>query len=143
VLVQLDDGVAMDGGLAAARRVAPTLIPIAAVYFVAHYLAYLVLAGQRTPLVLVDPFGRGWSPVGLGDYEISTGIAPPAAVWWSQVLLIVVGHVAAVVAVQRVELATARDGSRPLVARAPLVLLMVAYTVAGLWVLALQIRAVE
>ena len=131
------------GGLEAARRFAPTLIPIAAVYFVAHYLAYLLLAGQRTPTVLVDPLGLGWNPVGLGHYEIWTGIAPAALVWWSQVLLIVVGHVAAVVAAQRVELAVGRGRSRSLAAQAPLVALMVGYTVAGLWVLAQQIRAVE
>src|SRR5215212_10300108 len=124
----------------AARAVAPTLIPIAAVYFAAHYFAYLLIAGQYTLAVLVDPFAQEWNPGGLGEYGISKGIAPAAVVWWVQVLLIVWGHVAAVFAAHRIAL---RGGTpaRALAAQLPLVLLMVGYTVAGLWVLAQQIRA--
>jgi hypothetical protein len=61
-------------------------------------------------------------------------------VWWIQVLLIVWGHVTAVFAAHRLAL---RRGSphRALVTQAPLVALMVGYTVAGLWVLAQQIKA--
>jgi hypothetical protein len=123
-----------------ARAVAPTLIPIAAVYFAAHYFAYLLIAGQYTLGVLVDPFGKSWNPWGLGEYEIWKGIAPAALTWWLQVLLIVWGHVAAVFAAHRVALRRSTAG-RALLAQAPLVLLMVAYTIAGLWVLAQQIKA--
>jgi hypothetical protein len=44
----------------AARRYAPTVIPIAAVYFVSHYFLYLVHAGQFTAAAVLDPFGRKW-----------------------------------------------------------------------------------
>jgi hypothetical protein len=124
-----------------ARAVAPTLIPIAAVYFAAHYFAYLLIAGQATLGVLVDPFGHGWNPAGLGEYELWKGIAPAALVWWVQVLLIVWGHVAAVFAAHRLALVRSRGAGRALLAQAPLVLLMVGYTVAGLWVLAQQLKA--
>ena len=46
----------------AARRYAPTLIPIAAVYFVSHYFLYLVYASQFTWAAVADPFGREWVP---------------------------------------------------------------------------------
>ena len=82
----------------------PTLIPIAAVYFTAHYFAYLLIAGEATPAVLVDPFGHSWNPLGWGEYELWKGIAPAALVWWIQVLLIVWGHVAAVFAAHRLAL---------------------------------------
>ena len=127
----------------AARRFAPTLVPIAAVYFVAHYFAYLLIAGQATLGVVVDPFGHGWNPGGLGEYELWKGIAPAGFVWWAQVVLIVGGHVIAILAAHRAAVAT-RRGAPPwsvLAWQAPLVLLMVAYTMAGLWVLAQQIRA--
>ena len=122
-----------------ARMFAPTLIPIAAVYFTAHYFAYLLIAGEGTPAVLVDPFGHSWNPLGWGEYPLWKGIAPAVAVWWIQVLLIVWGHVAAVFAAHRLAL---RDSnrSRALVAQAPLVGLMVLYTTAGLWVLAQQLK---
>jgi len=123
-----------------ARDVAPTLVPIAAVYFAAHYFAYLLIAGQYTLAVVVDPLARGWDPGGLGEYGIWKGIVPAALVWWVQVLVIVWGHVAAVFAAHRLAM-RGTTPARALVAQAPLVLLMVGYTVAGLWVLAQQIRA--
>jgi hypothetical protein len=123
-----------------AITLAPTLIPIAAVYFTAHYFAYLLIAGQATLGVIIDPFGHSWNPLGWGEYELSKGVAPAGVVWWIQILLIVWGHVAAVFAAHRLALrGTTR--TRALVAQAPLVGLMVLYTVAGLWVLAQQIKA--
>jgi len=119
---------------------APTLIPIAGVYFAAHYFAYLLIAGQATLGVIVDPFGHSWNPAGLGEYDLWRGIAPAALVWWIEILLIVGGHVAAVFAAHRQALIRTSP-SRALWAGAPLVGLMVLYTVAGLWVLAQQLKA--
>jgi hypothetical protein len=123
-----------------AGEVAATLIPIAAVYFTAHYFSYLLIAGQDTLAVVVDPFGHSWNPFGWGEYELWKGIAPAGLIWWIQVLLIVWGHVAAVFAAHRLALRRASP-YRALVTQAPLVALMVGYTVAGLWVLAQQIKA--
>ena len=124
----------------AARRYAPTLVPIAAVYFAAHYFDYLLIAGQSTLGVIVDPLGHSWNPGGLGEYPIRKGAAPAAGVWWTQIVLIVAGHVAGVVAAHRVALRRTVRPAQVLAYQAPLVLLMVAYTVAGLWVLAQQIK---
>jgi hypothetical protein len=122
-----------------ARGLAVTLIPIAAVYFAAHYYSYLLIAGQATLGVIVDPFGHSWNPLGWGEYPLDTGIVPAGLVWWIQVLLIVFGHVAAVFAAHRLAI-RASTPARALLAQAPLVALMVGYTVAGLWVLAQQIK---
>jgi hypothetical protein len=123
-----------------AAPLATTLIPIASVYFAAHYFAYLLIAGENTAAVIVDPFGHSWNPLGWGEYGIWKGIAPAGVVWWIQVLLIVFGHVVAVFAAHRLALRVTTRG-RAFVAQLPLVALMVAYTVAGLWVLAQQIKA--
>src|SRR3954470_10191252 len=123
-----------------AEAFATTLIPIAGVYFAAHYFAYLLIAGQNTPAVIIDPFGYSWNPLGWGEYATTTAVAPAGVVWWIQVLLIVFGHVAAVFAAHRLALRTSTR-ARALAVQLPLVGLMVAYTVAGLWVLAQQIKA--
>lgn len=120
---------------------APTLIPIAAVYFIAHYFAYLLIGGQSTLGVVVDPLGKSWNPDGLGEYGLWKGIAPATGVWWAQVVLIVWGHVSGVFEAHRVSLHAGGRGRAVLVSQAPLVLLMVGYTMAGLWVLAQQIKA--
>jgi hypothetical protein len=114
----------------AARRYAPTLIPIAAVYFISHYFLYFVYAGQFTGAAALDPLGREWVP----DVESPWKGVPGALVWYLQVGLIVWGHVVAVFEAHRV---SSRAGhlARPGLAQAPLVLLMVGYTFTGLWVL--------
>ncbi len=75
---------AVCGSAETARRYAPTLVPIAAVYFAAHYFDYLLLAGQATLGTLVDPWGHSWNPWGLGEYPIHKGVTPAAAVWWTR-----------------------------------------------------------
>jgi hypothetical protein len=114
----------------AARRYAPTLIPIAAVYFASHYFLYLVYACQFTWAAVADPFGREWVP----DATPWTGV-PGALVWYIQVALIVWGHVIAVFEAHRVSLGVHVDARRALMAQVPLILLMVGYTFTGLWVL--------
>ena len=119
------------GGVSAvARRYAPTLIPIAAVYFVSHYFLYLVYAGQLTGGDLLDPLGKDWVP----DYAPWAGV-PGGVVWYIQVALIVWGHVVAVLEAHRVAVSVHPRPRTALVAQTPLVLLMVGYTFTGLWVL--------
>lgn len=115
---------------AVARRYAPTLIPIAAVYFVSHYFLYFFYLSQFAPGAIADPFEREWVP----DYVPWTKV-PGAVVWYLQVGLIVWGHVVAVIEAHRVSLRTNRSLRLALTSQLPLVLLMVGYTFSGLWVL--------
>ena len=115
----------------AARRYAPTLIPIAAVYFISHYFIYLIYAGQFTFAAVFDPLGREWVP----DVEVPWKGVPGGLVWYLQVALIISGHVVAVFEAHRVALPVSRGQRRAALAQLPLVLLMVGYTFTGLWVL--------
>jgi hypothetical protein len=115
----------------AARRYAPTLIPIAAVYFISHYFLYLIYAGQFTYAAVFDPLGREWVP----DVEVPWKGVPGGLVWYLQVALIIWGHVVAVFEAHRVALPVSRGQRRAALAQLPLVLLMVGYTFTGLWVL--------
>ncbi|HEY7003791.1 MAG TPA: hypothetical protein VH281_05880 [Gaiellaceae bacterium] len=114
----------------AARRYAPTLIPIAAVYFVSHYFLYMIYASQFTWAAIADPLGREWVP----DASPWTGV-PGSLVWYLQVALIVWGHVVAVFEAHRVSMAAHVDARRAVMVQVPLILLMVGYTFTGLWVL--------
>jgi hypothetical protein len=115
----------------AARRYAPTLIPIAAVYFVSHYFLYFVYGSQFTFAAVFDPLGREWVP----DVESPWKGVPGQLVWYLQVALIIWGHVVAVFEAHRVSLRVSGAPRRAIFAQAPLVLLMVGYTFTGLWVL--------
>jgi hypothetical protein len=122
--------------VATAARYAPTLIPIAAVYFIAHYFLYWLYVGQLTPGTVADPFEREWVP----DYGPWTPLSG-GAVWWTQVVLIVWGHVVAVIEAHRVSLERHRRRRPALLVQLPLVFLMVGYTFSGLWVLGQALRA--
>jgi len=118
-----------------AARYAPSLIPIAAVYFIAHYFLYWFYVGQLTPGTVADPFEREWVP----DYNVWKPFSG-ASVWWVEVALIVWGHIAAIVEAHRIAVAQHHSPRRALAVQLPLVLLMVAYTFSGLWVLGQALR---
>lgn len=104
---------------------ATTLLPIAAGYFVAHYLTLVVQGAVWLPELVVNPAAAvapalDWIPI--------------AFVWYLSVGAIVIGHVAAIVLAHRLAL---RDVPRSrFLAGAPLVVLMVGYTVLSLWIIA-------
>jgi hypothetical protein len=103
---------------------APTLLPIAAGYLVAHYLTLVIQGLAWLPLLLIDPLAL--APV--------LDVIPTAFIWYLSVGAIVGGHIAAVVLAHRLAL---RDQAwRPILAGLPLVVLMIGYTVLSLWIIA-------
>ena len=121
------------------RAYAPALVPIAAVYFVAHYFSYLLVIGQNAIAPASDPLARGWDLLGTAGHVTDPGIIGAREVWYAQVALIVVGHIAAVVSGARI--AAARGDAGALRSEAPMAALMVAYTVLGLWILSTDLVA--
>jgi hypothetical protein len=119
-----------------ARVFVPTLLPIALAYHVAHYLSYLLVAGQVVIPLASDPLGRGWDLVGTARYQVAVGIVGARFAWYTSVIVIVAGHVLAMYVAHR--LALARFSNRRTARRSqyPLAALMVAYTMLSLWILA-------
>jgi hypothetical protein len=119
-----------------ARLFVPTLLPIALAYHVAHYLSYLLVAGQVVIPLASDPLGRGWDLFGTARYAIAVGIVGARFAWYTSVVVIVLGHVLAMYLAHR--LALARFSGRRVARRSqyPLAALMVAYTMLSLWILA-------
>jgi hypothetical protein len=111
-----------------------SLVPIALVYAVAHYFTSLLIQGQYALPLSSDPFGYGWDVLGLADYQPNLAPLSPNAIWYVQVGALVVGHaVGLTVAHDRaVGILPVRDALR---SQYPLLTLMVAYTVGGMWVL--------
>lgn len=121
------------------NRFAVTIVPIALAYHVTHYYTmFLMQAGQIVRLVS-DPFGAGWNIFGTADLRISAVMVSADAIWHSQVAIILVGHIASVY-LAHVE-ALRVFGSRGAAVRSqvPLLVLMVLFTVLGLWILSLPL----
>lgn len=119
---------------AQADRWAPTLIPIALGYTIAHYFSLFVFEGQGFLALLSDPFGEGWDLFGTAGDRIDYTVVTPDQIAYVQVAAIVLGHVAGVVAAH--DRAVDRWSHRVAVrSQYPLLGVMVVYTVAGLLLL--------
>ncbi|MFC6798434.1 hypothetical protein [Haladaptatus sp. DYSN1] len=109
---------------------APSILPIAVAYDLAHIYPFVLdNTGQFVALTVASLTALPAPTVTLTDW-----LSLPVF-WGSQVLLIIVGHVVAVVAAHGVAI---RRYATPSLARrshVPLVALMVGYTVLSLWII--------
>ncbi|MDH3240623.1 MAG: hypothetical protein OEO83_08145, partial [Alphaproteobacteria bacterium] len=112
-----------------------SLVPIAIAYHLAHYLSYLVLAGQYIIPLISDPFGAGWDLFGTARHKVDIGLIGAEFVWNAAVVSIVAGHVIAVGVAHFTALRVFDSPRAALRSQYPLLVLMVGYTVASLWIL--------
>jgi len=112
-----------------------SLVPIAIAYHLAHYLSYLLIAGQFIIPLASDPFGIGWNLFGTTGYAVDIGIIGAKFVWYSAVVAIVVGHVFAVGVAHFVAQKVFETASAALRSQYPFLVLMVVYTMMSLWIL--------
>ena len=113
-----------------------SLVPIAIAYQMAHYYTYLLIQGQMIVSLISDPLGWGWNLFGTAGFDPRFGIVGASFVWYSQVALIVAGHVIAVYLAHVISLRLLRDPGRALRSQLPMLVLMVLYTITSLWILA-------
>jgi hypothetical protein len=113
-----------------------TLVPIAVAYHLAHYFSLLVTAGQFMIPLVSDPFGFGWNLFGTAGYKVDLGAVSPYVFWYGAVILIVSGHVIAVVLAHVAALRLFGSARAAAASQIPMVALMVAYTMLSLWILA-------
>lgn len=112
-----------------------SLIPIALVYVVAHYFTLLIYQGQVAIRLASDPFGKGWDLFGTIDFEPNFTLLSPNLVWYVQVGALVVGHVAGLTLAHDRAVGIFRSARAAMWSQYPMLALMVAYTVGGMWVL--------
>ncbi|PWJ90317.1 hypothetical protein C8D77_105210 [Mesorhizobium loti] len=117
-----------------------SIVPIALAYHVAHYLTALLVDGQYALAALSDPFALGWNLFGTADMQIEAGIVAGAgSAWWLwnvQAGAIILGHVLAVLVAHSFAWRLHPQPACAALSQFPLTLLMIAYTVFGLWLLA-------
>jgi hypothetical protein len=113
-----------------------SLVPIALAYHLAHYLSYLAIVGQYIIPLASDPYGFGWNLFGTGLYFVDISVINARFVWITSVVAIVVGHIVAVWLSHVMALRVFGDRRAALLSQVPMLLLMVAYTVLSLWILA-------
>jgi hypothetical protein len=124
-----------------ALRFTLSLVPIAFVYNVTHYYTLLASQGVSIVRMVSDPFGFGWDLFGTTKLVSGPLILDAGGVWHTQVALILLGHIAGVYLAHMEALRTFVENRRALLSQLPMLILMVLFTTAGLWILSLPIAA--
>lgn len=111
-----------------ARIFAPSLVPIALGYVVAHYFSFVIFTGQALPHVIAHPMGDAGPP--SVDYFLSG-----KAIWWVQVGALIAGHVAGLVVAHDKALAVWGRARAAAQSQMWMLVVMVGFTSLGLWLL--------
>lgn len=121
-------------GSGLASQFAPSVVPIALGYSLAHYWSLLVIVGQQTVVQLSDPLGTGADLLSIGDRGISYALVGATFTSTLQVIFVVTGHVVGIVLAhdRATRVLPARHAVR---GQLPLLGVMVAYTLLGLLLL--------
>jgi hypothetical protein len=124
-----------------AMRFAYSLLPIALVYHLTHYYTLLMTQGVKIIALFSNPFGLGWNLFGTADWFKYPIIPDINIVWHVQVVTIVIGHIISVYIAHVEALRLFGDHKKATLSQLPMLLLMMAFTTAGLWILAQPIQS--
>jgi hypothetical protein len=116
-------------------RFAFSLVPIAIAYNFAHYFTLLVNGAQALVVMASDPLSRGWNIFGTAHNSVNIGLIGAKEVWYAQFSAIVLGHIIATYVAHRIAMREFSTRGQILAGQLPMLLLMVFYTVFGLWIL--------
>ena len=116
-----------------------SLIPIAFAYNFTHYYPMLVAECRDVMRFVNDPLGLGWTVLNRVSLDVETPPLEMAVVWHIQVAVILIGHVVSVYVAHRIAIRTFPTRRQVTISQLPLLLLMVAYTATGLWILSLPL----
>jgi hypothetical protein len=116
-----------------------SIAPIALAYHFAHYLGSLVINGQYALAAISDPLANGWNLFGTAGYHViagaTAGYESAWIVWNLQSAAIIGGHLLAVILAHALAYRLSGSARSAALSQIPLAILMVGYTVFGLWLL--------
>lgn len=127
------------GTARAAGALVWSLTPIALAYHFSHYLVVMLVNGQYALVAASDPLARGWNLFGTADMPVRAGVTLGAdaawVIWNAQAAAIVGGHVLAVILAHATAYRLYGSARRAALSQIPMAILMIFYTVFGLWLL--------
>ena len=116
-----------------------SLLPVALFYHLAHNSMHLFMEGQQVIPLFSDPMGTGADWFGTATWHLGP-LLSMEAVWYMQVVLVVIGHLFGVTVAHRISRRLFDDpawASRSLI---PMTAMMVTVSVAGLWLMSLDMN---
>ncbi|MEA2124925.1 MAG: hypothetical protein QOI80_1707 [Solirubrobacteraceae bacterium] len=121
-----------------ARAFAHSLVPIVVAYVVAHYFSLLAYNGQALWRLASDPLGDGSDLFGGAGSTIHYSVVSATAIWYVQVGALVLGHVCGLVLAHDRALALYGSAQKAVRSQVIMLVVMVAFTCLGLWLLSVS-----
>jgi hypothetical protein len=122
-----------------ALRFAYSLIPIAFVYNVTHYVTFLITQIRVVPWLIADPFGFGWNLLHINAVPPQWAPLAMGIIWHTEVALILIGHLVSICVAHMISLKVFSSRSQALLNQIPMLLLMIIHTSIGLLILSLHL----
>ncbi len=127
------------GFVEVAGRLIYSIIPISLVFHCAHYLTRVLVNVQYALLAWNDPLSRGWNLLGANHFHVTTSffnhLDTVSLIWGFQTAVIVLGHVIGIFIAHVIALDICQLPRIALRSQVFPAILMVGYTVFGLWLL--------
>ena len=125
--------------LYACGRLVYSIIPISLAFHLAHYMTLFLTNIQYVVIALSDPFDVSWDLLGTSHWHVTTSflnnIDSVSLIWQSQTLIVVAGHIIGIGMAHCMATQLFTSNSEAVRSQVFLAVLMVLYTVFGLWLL--------
>lgn len=115
-------------------RFAYSLLPIALFYHLAHNTQHVLFEGAKLVRGASDPFGWGWDLFGTAHMAVNA-MLPVEVGWAIQVVLVLIGHVYAIVIAHRTARALYPVGRAAVASQLPMLAAMLLFSFQSLWLL--------
>tara|TARA_R110002110_G_scaffold44914_8_gene137739 strand:+ start:444 stop:1865 length:1422 start_codon:yes stop_codon:yes gene_type:complete len=118
---------------------AVAILPIALGYHFAHYLVSFLVQAQYLVATIGDPLAKGWNLFGLGRLTVKTGFLSSMdhvrSILLTNVSAVIAAHVLSVIMAHRLAGRFCSTRRNLLLIQCGLSLVMIVYTIFGLWLL--------
>lgn len=116
-----------------------SVLPVALFYHLAHNAMHLFMEGQDVVPLLSDPMGRGDDWFGTASMHLGPLVGQDGT-WLVQVALVLVGHVAGVIASHRIATRVFPQRGQAIRSLIPMLVVMVLLSIGGLWLMHLDMN---
>lgn len=119
-----------------ANELAPSLIPIAIAYLIAHNFSSFMIQVQNFVFLISDPFHMGWDLFYTAQFRPDIGLIDASVTWYIAVIAIITGHVVAIWLCHLIVLQKTTSKKDLLLLSLPLTFSMILLTMTSLLIIA-------
>jgi hypothetical protein len=111
------------------------MVPIMLAYVLAHYFSFIMFQGQSLYAFVSDPLGNGSNYFGTANHAINYRFLSTNTIWYFQVVILVIGHVAGLAVAHDKALAVWGKAKAAVQSQIWMLIVMIGFTCLGLWLL--------